>query len=83
MLLTAKTGVDLPAREYSDDDKPSRRLKHRKELESKWWEQWKVQCFDSLLPTKSCTQKSRGVKVGDVVLISYTDKSKAGTGLVG
>ena len=42
-------------------------------------EQWKVQCFDSLLPTKTWHTGKRGVRVGDIVLISYSDKSKTGT----
>ena len=79
MLLTATTGVDLPVREYSDDCNPARRLAFKQELESAWWERWKVQCFDSLLPTKSWTVQKRGVKQGDVVLISYSEKSKSGT----
>ena len=79
MLLTGRTGVDLPAREYQDEKCPLRRLAHKQELERAWWQQWKVQCFDSLLPTKSWTQEQRGVKQGDVVLISYSDKSKTGT----
>ena len=83
MLLTGRTGVDLPMRDYSVDDTPGRRLAYRQELEEAWWQQWKIQCFDSLLPTKSWTEESRGVKVGDIVLISYADKSKTGTYRVG
>ena len=79
MLLTARSGVDLPMREYIDEKSPARRLAYKAELERAWWQQWKVQCFDSLLPTKAWTQEKRGVKKGDVVLISYTDKSKTGT----
>ena len=79
MLLTARTGVDLPVRDYNDDDNPARRLAFKQELESAWWERWKVQCFDSLIPTKSWTVQKRGVKQGDVVLISYSEKSKSGT----
>ena len=79
MLLTARSGVDLPVREYIDEKSPARRLAYKAELERAWWQQWKVQCFDSLLPTKAWTQEKRGVKKGDVVLISYTDKSKTGT----
>ena len=79
MLLTGRTGVDLPMREYNDADNPARRLAFKQELESAWWERWKVQCFDSLLPTKSWTVQKRGVKQGDVVLISYSEKSKSGT----
>ena len=83
MLLTARTGIDLPGKEYMDDDKPGVRLAYRQELEHAWWEQWKIQCFDSLLPTKSWTEEKRGVKPGDVVLINYTDKSKTGTWKLG
>lgn len=79
MLLTARSGVDLPIREYSDEDKPSKRLAYKEDLENSWWNQWKVHCFDSLLPTQSWHQKKRGVKPGDIVLVSYTDKSKTGT----
>ena len=79
MLLLGRTGIDLPVREYLDEKCPSRRLAHRQELELAWWQQWKIQCFDSLIPTKTWTQEQRGVKQGDVVLISYSDKSKTGT----
>ena len=79
MLLTARSGVDLPIREYSDEDKPSKRLAYKEDLENSWWNQWKVHCFDSLLPTQSWHQKRRGVKPGDIVLVSYPDKSKTGT----
>ena len=79
MLLTARSGVDLPIREYSDEDKPSKRLAYKQEVENSWWNQWKVHCFDSLLPTQSWHQKRRGVKPGDIVLVSYTDKTKTGT----
>ena len=77
MLLTGRSGVDLPSREYSDDDSPGLRLAYREELERSWWARWKVQCFDSLLPTKALTTARRNVAVGDVVLISYQDKSKS------
>ena len=79
MLLTSRSGVDLPSREFSVHDTPARRLVYMEELQKDWWNRWKIQCFDSLFPTKSWTQKQRGVKVGDVVLISYSDKSKSGT----
>jgi hypothetical protein len=79
MLLTARSGVDLPSREYSVDDTPARRLVYMEALQKDWWNRWKIQCFDSLFPTKSWTQKQRGVRVGDIVLISYSDKSKSGT----
>ena len=83
MLLTARSGVDLPGKDYCDEDRPSARLAYRQELEHAWWEQWKIQCFDSLLPTKTWTVERRNVRPGDVVLINYTDKSKSGTWKLG
>ena len=79
MLLTGRSGVDLPAREYDDEDTPSKRLSYKEDLESAWWRRWVVLCFDSLIPSKAWSQARRGVKAGDVVLISYSDKSKSGT----
>ena len=79
MLLTGRSGVDLPIREYADESSPGQRLAYKEELEKCWWERWKVQCFDSLIPTTTWTQEKRSVAVGDVVLISYPDKSKTGT----
>ena len=67
-----RSGIDLPLREYEDDYNPSKRLAYKEELERSWWKQWKVQCFDSLLSTNTWNVEKRGVKVGDVVLISYT-----------
>ena len=79
MLLTGRSGVDLPIREYADESSPGQRLAYKEELEKCWWERWKVQCFDSLIPTTTWTHEKRSVAVGDVVLISYLDKSKTGT----
>ena len=70
MLLTGRSGVDLPIREYADESSPGQRLAYKEELEKCWWERWKVQCFDSLIPTTTWTHEKRSVAVGDVVLIS-------------
>ena len=83
MLLTGRSGIDLPVREFMNEDCPSKRLAYRLELEHHWWERWKVLCFDSVLPTKSWYKEERGAKVGDIVLISYVDKSKLGTWKLG
>ena len=83
MLLTGRSGLDLPPREFLDESCPGKRLAYRMEVEHHWWERWKVLCFDSALPTKSRYHEERGVRPGDVVLISYTDKSKIGTWKLG
>ena len=69
MLLTGRTGIDLPLREFGDDDCPRRRLAYKEKLVQDWWNQWSIQCFDSLLPTKSWHTEKRCIQVGDVVLI--------------
>ena len=79
MLLTGRTGIDLPLREFEDNDCPRRRLAYKEKLVQDWWNQWSVQCFDSLLPTKSWHTEKRCIQVGDVVLICYTDQVKTGT----
>ena len=65
MLLTGRTGRDLPLYDYADNFEPTRRLAHKKDLEQTWWERWKVQGLDSLFPRKSWTKKQRSVKKGD------------------
>ena len=60
MLLTGRSGVDLPVKVYSDEEKPSKRLAYKENLENSWWNQWKIQSFDSLLPTQSWHQKRHG-----------------------
>ena len=71
MLLTGRSGVDLPARDFVDERTPSKRIAYKEELEQACWQRWKIQCFDSWIPTKNWHEKGRTVKVGDVVLISY------------
>ena len=78
MLLTGRSGINLPSREYSDEKSPLKRLIYKEELELTWWNKWKVQCFDSLIPSKKWQEEKRNMKVGDVVLIKYESKSKAG-----
>ena len=53
MVLTATSGVDLPVREYAEEYNPSKRPAYKEQLERTCQEQWIVQCFDSLLPTKA------------------------------
>ena len=36
MLLTGRSGIDLPVREFMDEDCPSKRLAYRLELEHHW-----------------------------------------------
>ena len=77
MLLTGRSAMALPSREFTDESCPLRRLAHRLELERAWWDRWSVNCFDSLLPCPSqkWTKEVRSLKIGDLVLIKYSDKS--------
>ena len=49
------------------------------ELEEAWWFQYKVQYFESLLPTRKWIDAERNISVGDVVLLQYASKSSPGT----
>ena len=75
MLLTGRSAMALPSREFTDESCPLRRLAHRLELERAWWDRWSVHCFDSLLPSQKWTKEVRSLKIGDLVLIKYSDKS--------
>ena len=78
MLLTGRNG-SLPPNNYDDLDDPRLRKSYIEELEGAWWNQFKVQCFDSLLPTRKWFDTKRNISVDDIVLIKYSSKSFPGT----
>ena len=78
MLLIGRSG-DSPPQEYIDTDEPQMRKSFIEELEEAWWYQYKVQYFDSLIPTRKWVDSHRNMAVGDVVLIRYSSKSAPGT----
>ena len=77
MLLLGRANCDVPLKTYDDADTPLARLEYVAEIESLFWNQFKVQDFHSLVPTKKWRVKKRNVRQGDVVLIMYTGKSKS------
>jgi hypothetical protein len=66
-------------REYDMSSFPLKRLEYVQETVATWWNQWKVTHFSSLVPTTRWKEARRNMRVGDVVLIKYTSKSKAGS----
>ena len=78
MLLTGRNATGPPS-EYTHVDDPHLRRSFIEELEATWWYQYKVQCFDSLIPTRKWVDVRRNMAVGDVVLIQYSSKSAPGT----
>ena len=78
MLLLGRNSTD-PPREYVDVEDPQIRKSFVDELESAWWCQYKVQYFDSLLPTRKWVDEKRNICVGDVVLIKYSTKTVPAT----
>ena len=78
MLLLGRSDDSLPMKDYSDSDKPLKRLQYVSDLESLWWNQYKIQEFSSLVPTQKWTEAKRNMLPGDIVLIQYSTKSKAG-----
>ena len=78
MLLTGRNAGGPPP-EYSTVDDPQVRRSFLDQLEAAWWYQFKVQCFDSLIPTRKWVDACRNMAVDDVVLIQYSSKSAPGT----
>ena len=78
MLLTGRN-ANGPPREYVDVEEPHMRKSFIEELEAAWWYQYKVQYFDSLIPTRKWIETRRNMSIGDVVLIQYSSKSAPGT----
>ena len=72
---------DGPWLEYvhNYDADPRARKSYLEDLECAWWYRYKVQYFDSLIPTRKWNIVKRNICVGDVVLIQYASKSSSGT----
>lgn len=79
MLMTGRCNQVVPVRDYDYTDKPLMGLSYIQDLIQAWWEQHKVQNFTSLMPTCKCHEEQRNMRVGNIVLIEYETKSKAGT----
>ena len=78
MLFTWRNGSGPPL-DYCEVDDPRARKSFIEELEAAWWYQYKVQYFDSLIPTRKWVDSKRNITVGDIVLIKYSSKSAPGT----
>ena len=78
MLITGRSNSG-PPKDYIDVVDPQVRDSYLDELESAWWYQYKVQYFQSLIPTRKWVEKKRNMTPGDVVLIEYKSKTAPGT----
>ena len=78
MLLIGRSASG-PPKDYDNNDDPYLRADYVSELEQAWWYQYKVQYFQSLMPTRKWIEKKRNIEPGDVVLIEYKSKTAPGT----
>ena len=82
MLITGRSQAGPPS-DYVDIVLVHTQRSYLQELESAWWCQYKVQCFESLTPTRKWIDAKINISVGDIVLIQYSSKSAAGTYRIG
>ena len=79
MMLTGRSGCEIPVREYETSSSPLIRLEYVQRVVQEWWDQFKVQNFTSLVPTQRWQREKRNICVGDIVLVHYASKSSPGT----
>ena len=80
MILTGRADRRPPVEyDINTDELPEDRLSYVEELERAWWYQYKVQYFASLVPTQKWLKAERNMRVDDIVLIEYKNKSFPGT----
>ena len=79
MLLTGRCNEEIPIRDYDLTMRPLGRLHYVQELLAAWGEQFKVQNFSSRVPTQKWQEEKRNIRIGNIMLLSYETKSKAGT----
>ena len=77
-LLLGRSGVEPADREYQLDCGPRRRLAFMRQMEADWWERYKMECFEYLLPTEKWRESMENITVDDIVLIKYEGKSRPG-----
>ena len=77
-LLFGRSGKDPLDKNYELFTGPRRRLAFLKKMEDDWWERYKIECFEYLLPREKWRNTSTNIEVDDIVLIKYDGKSKAG-----
>ena len=75
-LLIGKTSSGATSMEVLDEgpDKFTKRAKFVAELERLWWNIWMTQCFDSMLPFRSWTQRQQNLVIGDIVAVAHRPK---------
>ena len=56
----------------------NKRLTFIRQMEADWWERYKIECFEYLLPTDKSRKSSDNIAVDDIVLIKYEGESKPG-----
>ena len=79
MLVTVRS-VSLPQIEREDGEELlDKKLSIIDKIERVWWYQYKVQYFDSLVPTQKWLNSHRNMCIDDIVLIEYKSKSFPGT----
>ena len=75
-LLIGKTSSGATSMEVLDEgpDKFTKRARYVAELERLWWNIWMAQCFDTMLPFRSWTQRQQNLVVGDIVAVAHKPK---------
>ena len=79
LTMMGNSGINPPSAVVEDEEDPRVRFSFINEIERAWWYQYKVQYFQSLMPTRKWIEKQRNMCPGDVVLIEYKSKSLPGT----
>ena len=77
-LLLGRSGVEPADRDSQLDCGPRKRLAFIRLMEADWWERYKMECFDHLLPTDKWRKSSENIAVDDIDLIKYEGKSRPG-----
>ena len=79
MMLTGRSNSEIPVRNYDSSENLLVRLEYVQRVVSEWWEQFRIQNFSSLVPTQRWQMERRNMRVGDIVLIQYENRSAPGT----
>ena len=72
-LLLARSTSEPTKLEYDEGDKFSRRLAFVQSLQDEWWRRWIAEVLPTLVPCKRWKQPKANLKIGDIVMVHYSN----------
>ena len=75
-MLLGRSSPESPPMEYSEGEKFCQRVAFVAAVEKEWWNRWVKFVLPTMFPLRKWKKEIQNLKVGDVVMLTFTDKVK-------